>query len=116
MAIGYSGAELANLLNEAAILAVRKNQAAIDLPILTEAMDKIKLGLRGAPLPDSIAKRRMAAVEAGRAVLLSLTPGIPAIEHVTIQLRGGAMGRILFEPLVRGLDWVALRRRFSPEV
>ena len=101
MAIGYSGAELANLLNEAAILAVRKNQDTIDLRILIEAMDKIKLGLRSAPLPDSTAKRRMAAVEAGRAVVLTLTPGIPTIQHITIQPRGGVMGRILFEPLVR---------------
>ena len=101
MAIGYSGAELANLLNEAAILAVRKNQDTIDLQILIEAMDKIKLGLRSAPLPDSTAKRRMAAVEAGRAVVLALTPGIPSIQHITIQPRGGVMGRILFEPLVR---------------
>lgn len=101
MAIGYSGAELANLLNEAAILAVRKNQASIDLAILVEAMDKIKLGLRSTPLPNSTAKRRMAAVEAGRAVVLTLTPGIPVIQHMTIQPRGGVMGRILFEPLVR---------------
>jgi ATP-dependent Zn protease len=49
----------------------------------------------------SDAKRRMAAVEAGRAVVLSLTPGIPAVQHVTIQPRGGALGRIVFEPMVR---------------
>lgn len=104
MAIGYSGAELANLLNEAAILAVRKNQASIDLAILIEAMDKIKLGLRSTPLPNSTAKRRMAAVEAGRAVVLTLTPGIPVIQHMTIQPRGGVMGRILFEPLVRPIS------------
>jgi hypothetical protein len=47
---------------------VRRNQAQIDMPIVLEAMEKIKLGLRHQPLPPSDAKRRMAALLAARAV------------------------------------------------
>ena len=62
------------------------------------------LGIKTAVRPlCSDAKRRMAAVEAGRAVVLSLTPGIPAVQHVTIQPRGGALGRVVFQAMVRCL-------------
>jgi len=98
LAIGYSGAELANLLNEAAILAVRKDSPTIDLDVLKQAMDKVRLGLPHASLPDSLAKRRFAAIEASRAVAFALTPGMPQLEHVTIRPRGGAQARILFVP------------------
>ncbi|KAI7840859.1 hypothetical protein COHA_005451 [Chlorella ohadii] len=81
LAIGYSGAELANLMNEAAILAVRRSQPEIDLPILKEAMDKIRLGLPQDSLPDSAAKRQYATIEAARAVAFALTPGMPQLEH-----------------------------------
>lgn len=98
LSIGYSGAELANLLNEAAILAVRRDSPTIDLPILKEAMDKVRLGLPHTPLPDSAAKRHFAAVEAARAVAFALTPGLAPLEHVTVRPRGGAQARILFVP------------------
>lgn len=98
LSIGYSGAELANLLNEAAILAVRADSPTIDLPILKLAMDKIRLGLPHTPLPDSPAKRRFAVIEAARAVAFALTPGMPQLEHVTIRPRGDAQARILFVP------------------
>ena len=61
LTIGYSGAELANLLNEAAILAVRKDSMEIDLDIMKEAMSKIRVGLPQSSIPDSPAKRRFAA-------------------------------------------------------
>ena len=98
LTIGYSGAELANLLNEAAILAVRRDAPTIDFSVLKEAMEKIRLGLPHASLPDSEAKGRFATVEAARAVGFALTPGLPPIEHVTILPRGGAQARILFVP------------------
>lgn len=98
LTIGYSGAELANLLNEAAILAVRRDSPTLTLDVLKEAMDKVRLGLPHTPLPDSDAKRRFALVEAARAVAFALTPGLPPLEHVTIRPRGGAQARILFVP------------------
>eukprot|EP00887_Chlorella_sp_A99_P003900 scaffold11.g3900.t1 len=59
---------------------------------------QIRLGLPHAPIPNSEAKRRYAAVQAARAVAFALTPGLPPIEHVTIRPRGGAAARILFVP------------------
>ncbi|DBB13646.1 TPA: hypothetical protein ACH3X3_000668 [Trebouxia sp. C0006] len=116
LAVGYSGAELANLLNEAAILAVREEAPQISLNILMTAMDKIRLGLPQRPLKDSPAKRRMATVEVGRAVAIALTPGMPPIENLSIKPRGGVMGRILFQPQDFGKDggdWHKLA--FSPK-
>lgn len=98
LAIGYSGAELANLLNEAAILAVRKDSPEINLDILKEAMSKVRIGLPQSSLPDSPAKERFAVVEAARAVAFALTPGLPEIQYVTIKPRGGVQARILFTP------------------
>lgn len=66
-----------------------------------DPLPQIKLGLPHAPLPESEAKRRYAAIEAARAVAFALTPGLPPIEHVTIRPRGGAAARILFVPQVR---------------
>ena len=108
LTIGYSGAELANLLNEAAILGVRKDSDTITLDILKEAMEKVKLGLPHTPLPDSPAKRHFAVLQAARAVAFALTAGLPPIEHVTIRPRGGSQARILFvpqEPRFDGGTW-----------
>lgn len=96
LTIGYSGAELANLLNEAAILSVRHKSKGIDLRIVLEAMDKIKLGLPQKPLENSPAKRRLAIQVAARAVAFALTPGFPPLELATIKPRGGQLGRLLF--------------------
>lgn len=98
LTIGYSGAELANLLNEAAILAVRRDSTTITLDILKEAMSKVRVGLPHSSIPDSPAKMRFALVEAARAVGFALTPGLPEIQYVTIKPRGGAQARILFTP------------------
>ncbi|KAK9817951.1 hypothetical protein WJX72_004798 [[Myrmecia] bisecta] len=121
LTIGYSGAELANLLNEAAILAVRRGSAQIDMTMMMEAMDKLRLGLPQPALPDSPAKRRMATIAAGRAVAAVLTPGLPPLEHLTIRPRGGVMGRILFMPQEfgeEGDDWhrVAAARKVNAAV
>ncbi len=111
LTIGYSGAELANLLNEAAILAVRKDSMEINMDIMKEAMSKIRVGLPQSSIPDSPAKRRFAAVEAARAVAFALTPGLPEIQYVTIKPRGGVQARILFvpqEPRADGGTWHSL--------
>ncbi len=79
---------------------MRQEAPEISFDILKEAMEKIRLGLPHARLPDSIAKRRFAAVEAARAVIFALTPGMPPLEHVTIAPRGGTMARVLFMPQV----------------
>ena len=98
LTIGYSGAELANLLNEAAILAVRKDSTVINMDIMKDAMSKIRVGLPQSSIPESPAKRRFALVEASRAVAFALTPGLPEIQYVTIKPRGGVQARVLFTP------------------
>lgn len=80
---------------------VRHQKEAIDLPLIQEAIDKRELGLATARLPDTPAKRRLATVEAGRAVALALTPGIPPLERLTIAPRGPILSRLSFAHGVR---------------
>lgn len=83
LTVGYSGAELANLLNEAAIVAVRREKDSIGMAELEIAMEKVKLGLPRPPLPRSAEKRNLAYVEAGRAVLITaLNPICPDVLQV----------------------------------
>ena len=79
---------------------VRHQKLAIDLPLIQEAIDKRQLGLATGRLPDSEAKRRLALVEAGRAVALALTPGIPPLEHLSIAPRGPILSRLSFAHVV----------------
>ncbi len=78
---------------------------ALLLDMATLALDAAEYS--GKRFPDrgltvrSLAKRRMAAVQAGRATVLALTPGVPAIRQVTILPRGGGICRIDYQPLVR---------------
>lgn len=75
------------------------------------AIEKYKLGLPQPVAPDSAPKRRAAAVQAGRAVLYALTPGMPPVEQVSMQPRGGSTARIMFRPQEYGRDgdqWHAL--------
>ena len=105
--VGYSGADLANLLNEAAILSVRAanleetvqdpESARIQMAHIREAIQKVKLGLPQEGLMDSKAKKFLVTVQAGRAVCLAITPGIPEIDVVTSKPQGGVLGRIYFQ-------------------
>lgn len=72
----------------------------ISLALVREVMDKRVMGLAGTPLPESPAKRRLAAVSAARAVVISLTPGLPPLQRMSIVPRGENMTRTLFMPQV----------------
>ena len=80
---------------------VRHQKESIDLPLIQEAIDKRQLGLATGKLPDTPAKRRLATVEAGRAVALALTPGIPPLERLTIAPRGPILSRLTFAEQVQ---------------
>ena len=90
---GMSGAELANLVNEAALFAVRRQAEEIDAGDLDAARDRVVLGLRRSALvlsPDE--KRVVAYHEAGHALLAAVLPGADPVHKVTILPTGMALG------------------------
>jgi cell division protease FtsH len=90
--VGFSGADLANLANEAALGAVRRRSERITSLDFTTAYDKIVLGdLREGKLRD-VEKRRVAVHEAGHALVAWVTPGAAPIRRVSILPRGMALG------------------------
>ena len=90
---GFSGADLENLLNEAALLAARRRRDAIEWADIEEARDKILMGLvREGLAPTDEECRLIAYHEAGHAVLAALLPHADPIHKVTIVPRGRAMG------------------------
>jgi cell division protease FtsH len=90
---GFSGADLGNLLNEAAILAARKDKSAIGEEDIQEARDKVIMGLERKNLSISDLERKLLAYhEAGHAVVATLMPHADPVYKVTIIPRGRAMG------------------------
>lgn len=96
---GYSGAELANLLNEAALLAARTNKKAIGMAELEEARDKVRWGRerRSLAMTDE-EKRSTAWHEAGHALVNVLLEHTHPLHKVTIIPRGQALGSTMFLP------------------
>ena len=105
---GYSGAELANLLNEAALLAARMNKKAIGMPELEEARDKVRWGRerRSLAMTDE-EKRNTAWHEAGHALVNVILPHTHPLHKVTIIPRGQSLGSTMSLPK----DDVLNRRR-----
>ncbi|MFZ9282683.1 MAG: ATP-dependent zinc metalloprotease FtsH [Prochlorococcaceae cyanobacterium] len=89
---GFSGADLANLLNEAAILTARRQQQQIDDAALTDALERITMGLSAAPLQDSAKKRLIAYHEIGHALVTTLEPAADQLDKVTLLPRAGGVG------------------------
>lgn len=90
---GFSGADLENLLNEAAILAARKNKDKIEQKDIDEAVDKILMGLERENIAITSEERRLLAYhEGGHAVVAAILPNADPIHKVTIVPRGQAMG------------------------
>ncbi|MEP7088420.1 MAG: ATP-dependent zinc metalloprotease FtsH, partial [Gemmatimonadota bacterium] len=90
---GMSGADLANLVNEAALLAARRNADKVYLADLEEAKDKVMLGAeRKSMVMKDDEKRNTAYHEAGHAVCAIKTPGCDPLHKVTIVPRGRALG------------------------
>ena len=95
---GFTGADLANLLNEAAILTGRRRKEAITMTEVNDAIDRVVAGMEGTPLVDSKSKRLIAYHEIGHALIGSLYPGHSPLEKVTLIPRGRAAGLTWFTP------------------
>ena len=95
---GFSGADLANLLNEAAILATRYKKNGITKNEVNEAADRIIGGIAGTPMEDSKNKRLIAYHEVGKALAGSVLKSHDEVEKVTIQPRGNSKGLTWFTP------------------
>lgn len=89
---GFSGADLANLLNEAAILTARENATLIGDDHIEKALERITMGLTAAPLQDNAKKRLIAYHEIGHALVAALTPGADKVDKVTLLPRSGGVG------------------------
>jgi len=90
---GLAGADLANLVNEAALLAARTNKTLVSMPDFEEAKDKVMLGVERRSLVLTEDERRLTAYhEAGHAVVSIKTPGSDPVHKVTIIPRGRALG------------------------
>ena len=99
MTAGFSGADLANLLNEAAILAARANRKAITNEDLYEAIEKVMMGpKKSSKLVTESDKRVTAYHEAGHAICAKLLPHCDEVHEVTIIPRGNAGGYTLTRP------------------
>jgi len=90
---GFSGADLANLVNEAALLAARKSKAKVDMSDFEFAKDKVLMGVeRKSMIISDVEKKNTAYHEAGHALVAKLTPGTDPIHKVSIIPRGRALG------------------------
>ena len=96
---GFSGASLANLMNEAAIFAARKNKSTIGNDEISDALDRVMLGPEKKNAVSSLQKRELVAYhEAGHAVVGALIPDYDQVAKITITPRGGAGGLTFFAP------------------
>ncbi|MBW4422000.1 MAG: ATP-dependent zinc metalloprotease FtsH [Myxacorys californica WJT36-NPBG1] len=95
---GFSGAELANLLNEAAILTARRRKDAITPLEIDDAIDRVIAGMERAPLMDSKRKRLIAYHEVGHAIVATLLKNHDPVQKVTLVPRGQALGITWFTP------------------
>lgn len=95
---GFTGADLANLLNEAAILTARRRKDAITLLEIDDAVDRVVAGMEGTPLVDSKSKRLIAYHEVGHALVGTLIKDHDPVQKVTLIPRGQAQGLTWFTP------------------
>jgi len=95
---GMVGADLANMVNEAALMAARRGQDAVTMADLHEALEKLVLGTERRILLSAADRRRTAYHEAGHAIIGMLTPGADPVRKVSIIPRGIALGVTLSAP------------------
>jgi cell division protease FtsH len=95
---GFTGADLANLLNEAAILTARRRKEAVTILEVDAAIDRVVAGMEGTALVDSKSKRLIAYHEVGHALVGTLLKDHEPVQKVTLIPRGQALGLTWFTP------------------
>ncbi|WP_392533882.1 ATP-dependent zinc metalloprotease FtsH [Nostoc sp. C117] len=95
---GFTGADLANLLNEAAILTARRRKEAVTILEIDAAIDRVVAGMEGTALVDSKSKRLIAYHEVGHALVGTLLKDHDPVQKVTLIPRGQALGLTWFTP------------------
>jgi cell division protease FtsH len=125
---GFAGADLANLVNEAALLAGRQGQEAVTMANFNEAIERVIAGLeKKSRVLNEVEKKTVAYHEAGHAIVAALMPGAGKVEKVSIVPRGvGALGYtlqlpeedrfLMVEDEIRGRLATLLAGRSSEEV
>jgi len=96
--VGYSGADLENMLNEAAILTARQRKEKIDSNILEEAATKVKLGPEKKKMQTEEDRKLTAYHEAGHAVVAFSLPNMDPVHRISIVARGMSLGHTLIPP------------------
>ncbi|MYW16614.1 ATP-dependent zinc metalloprotease FtsH [Streptomyces sp. SID2955] len=95
---GMTGADLANLANEAALLAVKRKQPRVTRSDMSDALEKVQLGAERPLVMPAEERRRTAYHESGHALLGMLQPGADPVRKITIVPRGRALGVTLSTP------------------
>jgi len=96
---GFSGADLANLINEAALLAARANKNQVDMRDLEAAKDKVLMGAERRSMVITEEEKKVTAYhEAGHALVALFIPGADPVHKVSIIPRGRAMGVTMYLP------------------
>ena len=99
--VGFSGADLENMLNEAAILAARLGKKTIDPSDLEESATKVKLGPEKKRLQSELDRKMTAYHEAGHALVSWFMPNMDPIHRISIVSRGMSLGHTMMEPIDR---------------
>ncbi|HZD43185.1 MAG TPA: ATP-dependent zinc metalloprotease FtsH, partial [Methanomicrobiales archaeon] len=92
MTVGFSGADLQNIVNEAALLAARKNKEKVEAEDFDQSRDKIIMGIQREEMMSEREKEIVAYHEGGHALLAKLLPGVDPLQKVTIIPRSRALG------------------------
>ena len=97
---GFAGADLANLVNEAALLAARRDKTAVEMKDFDEAIDRVIAGLEKKRVMSDKERRIVAYHESGHAIVATVLPGLDPVHKISIVQRGfGALGYTMQLPL-----------------
>ena len=97
---GFAGADLANLVNEAALLAARKDKTAVEMEDFDEAIDRLIAGLEKKRVMSQKEREIVAYHESGHAIVATIIPGMDPVHKISIVQRGfGALGYTMQLPL-----------------